>query len=145
MINYEGIQRSWSWTTGVDHSYTTGNTETWGESMTESVNAGFEFGPFSGGASVSSESSHSISQEYSQTFTMTKEQSYQMTAVPGALWMWQFHVNDTCGTSVVNTTTYVQTNNVVELPCCLPGYAMDPNKQHGPCVADADNKTYSVC
>lgn len=145
MMNYEGIQRSWSWTHGVQHSYTEGNTETWGESMTQTVNAGFEFGPFSGGASVSSESSHSIANEYSTTFTMTEEETYTMTADPGALWMWQFRVTDSCGTSFVNTTTYVLTNNVAEEPCCLPGYAASPTQQHGPCVPDKDGKVYSVC
>jgi hypothetical protein len=66
--------------------------------------------------------------------------------VPCALFalQWQFFVTDNCGNTTINTT-YVQTPAIPIEPCCLPGYAADPDKQHGKCLADKDGKIYSLC
>jgi len=125
----------------VEHSYTKGNTESWGTNTVVEASAGFSFWGIGASVTVSHGTSHEISHEYSSTFTQTNTITETYTAPEGALWQWRFQVNDTCGHSLVNTTTFVSTPSIPVYPCCLPGYAVDPGKQHGVCSP----ANYTVC
>ena len=149
MVTAVGIAKDVSYSHGVSHSYTSGssNSKTWGTSATHTVGGGFSFSGI--GAhydySVTHSSSQTVSKFTSDTFTMTDTVTVTYHFEPGTLWQLKFNFTDKCGSSVARTGILTQTNNIDEPPCCLPNYFKDPKQPHGPCVADADGKTYDLC
>jgi len=135
---------------GIDFTYETGVTEGrsteretgWENSVEVSITAGYEFKAFGNEASVEITAANTHTRSASRTVA----RSFEMSSTTGKtfrfdrggqVWQFSYTVMDTCGTAVVATTPMVQTNNAHEPPCCLPGDAKVPNRQHGKnvCVA----------
>ena len=107
---------------GVSHSgpvvRSTSSIQTWGQSTTNSVSAGFSFGVRVSGSSsvehsisVSGSTSKSISQSTASTFAMTNRTTVTHHFQPGVVWQLQFQVIDSCGNSTVFTQQLTQTPN----------------------------------
>merc|ERR1712110_1193199 len=59
----------------------------------------------------------------------------------GAVWRWQYKVEDRCGTSTISTRNLVMTDNGSESPCCPLGMSKDPTNQRSACV----KPEYCIC
>ena len=105
---------------GVSHSgpfvRSTSSIQTWGQSTTNSVSAGFSFGVRVSGSSsvahsqfVSGSTSKSISQSTASTFALTNRTTVAHHFQPGVVWQLQFQVVDSCGDSTVFTQQLTQT------------------------------------
>ena len=82
--------------------------QTWGQSATNSVSAGFSFGV----QTVSGSTSKSISQSTASTFAMTNWTEFTTHySQPGVVWQLLFQVIDSCGSSTVFTKQLTQTPN----------------------------------
>lgn len=132
-ITYEeGITRS------SEESVT--NTKQWQTSVTRSVAAGFELKGFSAGTSVEVSFEYGESMESSVRSAVEKTQMASYETVfdePGQIWQFRYFIRDACypDTWSMATKDLVITKGRFEPPCCLPGYALDPRRQHGPCAA----------
>jgi hypothetical protein len=140
-LTYSSGHQTYSETIGTTSSYTKSSTQTWGSSTTKSVTAGFSFMGLSASTTISHTYSQSLAMSYSQTFSMTKTDTTSIEFDAGQIWQWHFNVTDACGRTDVFGRDWVRTDNQIEEPCCPPGFATDPTKQHGPCAADG----LSVC
>ena len=126
-----------SYTAGVTTTDGSERTKEWNAGVQTTVSAGFNFLGISGQASVtgsfsrstSSMVSRSVQESTSQTLTTSFE------APGGQVWQFAYTVQDSCGVADIKTRDLVSTANRGEPPCCLPGFAVTANRQHGPCVA----------
>ena len=96
----------------VSHSGPSGRSassiQTWGQSTTNSVSAGFSFGV----QTVSGSTSKSISQSTASTFALTNWTEFTTHySQPGVVWQLLFQVIDSCGSSTVFTKQLTQTPN----------------------------------
>jgi hypothetical protein len=113
--------------------------------VTATVEAGFSL--FGAEGSVSLEVSGSIagelSREVSRSVEVTTEQTETTTFTSaGTVWQFQYDVADLCIPKwVLKTSSLIRTKGAFEPPCCLPGYALDPDNYYGPCA----NATPCTC
>jgi hypothetical protein len=136
-------------TIGVDHSYSKSNTQKWGISAKNSLEGGFAFEYEGAGAGIKDTIDVEVSYTFAKSFssTLTQSESVERTENfdPGQVWQFQLNFTDQCGSSIVKGPQFALTPSRVAVPCCLPGYAKDPAKQHGDCLPSEDGKIYSVC
>jgi len=128
---------------GMSRDYEQTDSKEWGASVTASVEAGFEAGPVSASVSVSGTVSQNQGQTFSSTFGMSEESSvtYKFNR-GGSIFQWVFDINDECGSNTANNNAFVITPGDFAPPCCLPGFAAEPDLQHGPCRPSEDGKAY---
>ena len=101
-------------------------------SVTASVTGCFVFGE------ASLEVSASYGQSFARTVSSTVTKSESISLVhdfgPGTVWQWQWSIADVCSANPSLTTNNLAlTRGNFEPPCCLPGYALDEGRPHGPC------------
>jgi len=141
---YSNGHQTLSFKWGMERQYTQTDTVTWGKSVEISMETGFDVeGIASAKVSVSGSASQEQSREFSDTFTMSEEESWSTTFdTAGQVWQWEFDITDGCGASVAKCKTAVITPSRSQPPCCLPGFAEDPERQNGPCSKSADGRAY---
>lgn len=125
-ISYEeGITRS--------DEYAESRTSSWEASVTASVTSGFAFGE------VEVEVGFKYGEDLTETVTSALSQTSIVTNTlefgPGRIWQFVLDITDECATDgwQMKTRDLVLTESNTHPPCCLPGFAEDPLKQHGPC------------
>jgi len=125
-------------TFGTQKTHSESETETWSQSVTLSVSGGFTYSSQGGAGgdvhvTVSGTLSHSIAETYSDTWSTSTEETFEVDFPDHDTGMsvWQFHFNITDSCKHVETThtaEYAVTPNRLHVPCCLPGYGVDmPN------------------
>jgi hypothetical protein len=135
---------------GIEFAYETGVTEGrseeretgWENSVEVSITAGYTFKSPLSETSIEVTAGNTNTQSASRTVgnsfetSRTEGKTFQFPS-GGQVWQFSYTVMDTCGSATVATTAMVQTNNAHEPPCCLPGDAKVPSRQHGKnvCVA----------
>jgi hypothetical protein len=169
------VESEFTYTVGVATSKGTTTSQAWSSSVEDSVTAGVsvEVGTcagvgtgscaeeqllawatgtvsYSAGASV--EASHTSvrsqesAEEVSNTLDQSTEKSMTYTLPPGAMWQWEYKVEDECTGArrsspvMIKVNHVVATSSVAEPPCCMPGHFADPTKPHGACVMIGDKK-----
>lgn len=111
--------------------------ESWSNSVSASVSAGFKFGS----ASLTVTKTRTGSRE--ETFKKFVETEQGTTVVkpfsrPGNVWQFVIDVDDSCANSAtVMPDFFVMTDSITQKPCCLPFDFVDQTNPHGPCVTDA--------
>ena len=126
-----------SYTEGTTRSSSGQNTSAWSNEVTASVDYGFEFfgaymtGAVSGSAAQGSAEtvSSSIEKSVTETHTVTFDRG-------GTIWQFEYDIEDSCGGANIKTMDLVVTDGREHPPCCLPGYALEYENVHGPCVED---------
>jgi len=133
------IDITYDW--GTKRSYSVTNSEKWGESVTTSVESGFEFeGVGSAKVQVSGSVSHETAKDMTSAFETTESESCSVKFDKGGcVWQFVFETTDSCGTSYTYGCGLILTPDKVEAPCCLPGYNADPTYQT--CL----DEQYNVC
>jgi len=126
---------------GITRSHTVSDSSEWGQSVTVTASAGFDFFGASASVSVSGAVSNSVSHAYSSTFSMSSTTTYSYQFKAGVVWQWKFNVKDGCGTSTASGHDLALTPNEINPPCCLPGMFADPTKPTGACATG----TPSMC
>jgi hypothetical protein len=119
-----------SWGTTKTEAET--KTETWSQSITSTVEAGFEVEGFSAKASVSATLGHEYAQQYESTWSTSQEETFGIAfstdQVGEVLWVWQwkFHITDSFGNIVSSASKqYALTKGMKQPPQCHPGYNTD--------------------
>lgn len=130
------FEREYTWT--QEYSRTEESsfsvTSAWQTSVTASVSVGFKFGEAS--LEVSGTKSKEMSSTISDAFTSTNGTEMKQTFPPGQMWQFEYDMVDSCSPHwTMRTRQVVHTDNLTDKPCCLPGSALDRDRQHGPCVA----------
>lgn len=142
---FSSLNHTWKIYEGTTHSYTKTNAEQWGNSVSATVQAGFEAEIFSGSISITGTISNQISQTYSSTFSTTQSSEEDYECGPGEVWQWVFEIQDECGTSTSKRFDVVVTANQAQVPCCLPGFFKDPTNPLGDCVTVPGGTVYNLC
>lgn len=142
-LTYSSGPQTVSYTYGLEDSIANdesfSRTDSWELSVTASVENDFAFGKASleVSATVGGEMTKSVSQLI--TKTSSSEESYEYEMQAGQVWQFVYTFTDPCHAEPwhVFANNLVSTSGRFEEPCCLPGYALDPAKQHGPCAVDS--------
>jgi hypothetical protein len=125
-------------TTTTDSKSVT-NTDAWKNSITGTASAGFSFMGASASISVSATGEFSGSQASSvgQAVAQSESQTFEADFNQGQVWQFVFDAADVCDVTgfSINIEELVLTKGKYDYPCCLPGYFVDDNNPHGPCVA----------
>jgi CEL-III C-terminal len=114
-------------------------TDAWKKSITDTVSGGFQFlgasnsveVPVTGVFSESQQSS--INEALMQCWSQTIEADFNQ----GQVWQFVLNTADVCDVTGFSITVeeLVLTKGKNDYPCCLPGYFVDDNNPHGPCVS----------
>lgn len=111
--------------------------KTYENTVSQEISAGFEFKGIGIGSttSVSSTYSSTASHTIGESFSRSRTEQTDITTTfnqPGQIWQFVYDVETTCGGDIgIKVNDLVITEG--QPPCCLPGYAKDIHKQHGPC------------
>jgi len=143
-VQYSSGNQTIEYDVGTHHNYENSRTSQWSEAVTVKVKQGWKIGAGEGSVEVDSETSWGVAQTYSEqwgTSTTTKK-TFQLGE--GMVWEWKFTSFDSCGYSITGGDYIVTTPSAAEPPCCLPGYAKEPSKQHGDCNPGSNGHTYIV-
>lgn len=103
-------------------------TEEWAQSVSATVEAGFELGAASGSVSVTGELAQTSAQQDSTAWEKNEEETLKLTFsaqdVGKDIWQFEYQVTDGCSNTVTSKTTHlaVKTGGIESPPCCLPGY-----------------------
>ena len=115
---------------GASKSVTQTESDTWNDSVTNSVSSGFT----AEGASVSATTSETVGTSVSETDstywsmsqTDTYTTHYDSSDAGKVVWQWQYSIKDIYGNSVIAMTEWLAlTNDPTVTPKCIGGYAMD--------------------
>lgn len=132
-------QTSDEWDHGTSKTHSESKTKEWSESVTAQVSHKFSFGK----ASISAEVQHSMSDTYSNEWTVSDTHKFTVTFSPEdhgkTVWQFVFDTQDSCNHAETTLSKdYAVTRDAEQPPCCLPGYAHDaPTYQN--CYADSPN------
>jgi hypothetical protein len=148
---YNGIKQTVTYTYGTTTTDTQSvtNTTAWKNSITGTATAGFQFMGASASVKVSATGEFSGSQETSVNTAVMQStsKSVQVEFDQGQVWQFVYDTADVCdvnGFSIL-VEELVLTNGQYDYPCCLPGYFVDNNNPHGPCVAINGTASPCVC
>mmetsp|Transcript_50925 Transcript_50925/g.65213 ORF Transcript_50925/g.65213 Transcript_50925/m.65213 type:complete len:266 (-) Transcript_50925:140-937(-) len=148
---WQGIAES-SGSLNIDISYGTTHTEevddtnTWGQSVTNSMSAKFGvMNIFGLSAEVDTQTTQTVSSTNKDVFTTTDTTTFQYSFDAGYVWQWFWNTVDTDGNSTSKTNYLATTAGAYAPPCCIPGYFTDVTNPTGSCAADGDNATYTLC
>jgi hypothetical protein len=137
---YNGNKQQVSYTVGTTttDSKTVTSTDAWKKSITGTASAGFTFMGVSASVKVSATGEFSGSQASSvgQAVTQSESQTFQAEFNQGQVWQFVFDAADVCDVTgfSINVQELALTKGKYDYPCCLPGYFVDDNNPHGPCV-----------
>lgn len=110
---------------GITFTETVTETRTFGESVSQSAEAGFEAQGVSGKVSLTKEQSMEFSRTQSYSWTREEEELSRQTFDPAQgqqVWQWQWTINAlSCKPALAKTKMYESTRNRIEPPCCVPG------------------------
>jgi len=137
-----GTHQTLEFSRGVTHSYTHGSDHSWSQSVTTSVEAGFEAFGADTKVTVSSTTAYELTLSHSTTFETSYGEKFTEDFDAGTVWQWAWAVTDGCGKSQITSNDLVLTRGVWDPPCCLPGYAYDARKPTGRCMAAKGDKVY---
>jgi hypothetical protein len=138
---YNGNKQTVSYTVGTTttDSKTVTSTDAWKKSITGTASAGFSFMGASASVKVSATGEFSGSQASSvgQAVTQSESQTFEADFNQGQVWQFVFDAADVCDVTgfSINVKELALTKGKYDYPCCLPGYFVDDNNPHGPCVA----------
>jgi hypothetical protein len=121
---YNGNKQQVSYTVGTTttDSKTVTSTDAWKKSITGTASAGFTF--------------MGVSASVGQAVTQSESQTFQAEFNQGQVWQFVFDAADVCDVTgfSINVQELALTKGKYDYPCCLPGYFVDDNNPHGPCV-----------
>jgi hypothetical protein len=138
---YNGNQQKVTYTVGTTttDSQSVTSTDAWKKSITGTASVGFSFLGASAEVSISvtGEFSESQASSVSQAVAQSESQTFEADFNQGQVWQFVYDAADVCDTAgfTINVEELVLTNGQYDPPCCLPGYFVDDNNPHGPCVA----------
>jgi len=121
------IQYQW----GSTKSSSSTKSEEWAESVSASVEAGFQYGVASGSVTVTGSLAKQAAQQDSDAWEKNEVETLTMTyAAEDAgkdIWQFQYQVTDGCDNHVTSKTKHiaVKEGGLESPPCCLPGYGTD--------------------
>jgi CEL-III C-terminal len=119
-----------SWGTTKTEAET--ETTQWSQSITATVEAGFDVLGVSGKVTVSGTLARQYGQQYEQTWSVSQEETFDISfstdQVDEVLWVWQwkFDIADSFGNSLKSSSQqYALTHGMDQPPQCQPGYNTD--------------------
>jgi CEL-III C-terminal len=121
---------SLSWGTTKTEEET--ETETWSQSITASVEAGFNVMGFSIEVAVSGTLASEYGQQYQSTWSANQEETFDISFSADQegevlwVWQWKFDITDSFGNDLESyTQQYALTKGMEQPPQCHPGYNTD--------------------
>merc|ERR1712032_925689 len=127
-------------TTRIGTSVSTSETTTsaWERAVASSFTYGLSLNNVDGhewSVTVSGGLRESMQKAFSSASMKSREDEYAVSLPAGQVWKWTYYFDDdSCGIGSTVVEALVSTENLAKKPCCLPGHAVDPLEQHGPCI-----------
>lgn len=151
-VGYTNGQREFSYTIGTTTADGNERGSEWAREVSATVSSGFSFEGAESSVEVSTAYSRGGSETVSSSIEQSSETSHTTTfpheVYPhgGVVWQFDYLTRDACGSAKIKTKDLVITPSRHEYPCCLPGYALKPGQQHGPCGGNSPcSCSASVC
>jgi hypothetical protein len=124
------VETTVTFRTGTEKTKDETKTSSWSQSVSATVSAGYACGSLEVTGTLAQDASSTYGSTWSTSTETEIQRHFAGDNLNKAVWQFQFHVMDTCDNSVVSKTEeFALTSSKDQLPCCLPGYNVDPAYQ----------------